>query len=72
MCEPDIRLRGLTGSYVGNLQANGLLVLASCWRLQFCEQRHAGVAWVVWAVGGCGGWWVVVSGHSAVLQGAWE
>lgn len=43
------------GSYVGNSQANGLLVLASCWRLQFCEQRHAGVG----CVGGgrvvCGG-----------------
>lgn len=67
MCEPDIGMRGVACSYVGNLQANGLLVLASCWRLQFCEQRHAGVG----SVGGGRLWWVVVSGHSAVLLGTW-
>lgn len=50
MGELHVEVRGVTSIPRGvtNLQANGLLVLASCRRLELGEQRHAGVTCVVW------------------------
>lgn len=58
-CELHVEVRGVTSIPRGvtNLQANGLLVLASCRRLELGEQRHAGVdlcGWVQVVIVGVG------------------